>query len=116
MPSPRRIEKLEILLREEIAAGIDRAIEFSAGTLVTITRVAVSPDGRYATVYFSALGGSRANALAVLQKNAYHLQQEINRALRMRPVPKIRFAHDEGEEKRERVEESLAALKRKSDL
>ena len=76
----------------------------------------LSPDGFYATAYFSVLGGSAGGALAILQKNVYDIQQAINRVLRMRPVPKIRFAVDEEEERRERVEESLARLKKNQEL
>ena len=103
---------MSAVMREEIARVIERDIEFGRGVMVTVTRVAISPDGFYATAYVSVLGGSPGGALAVLQKNVYDIQQAINRALRMRPVPKIRFAVDEEEERRERVEASLAKLKK----
>jgi ribosome-binding factor A len=111
MPSPRRREQLNVLFREQIAAIVDREVEFVEGAMVTFTRVELSPDGRYATAYISVLGGSAADALAMLEKNVYPVQQAVNRAVRMRPVPKIRFARDDGETRREKVEESLGALK-----
>jgi ribosome-binding factor A len=51
-----------------------------------------------------------------LFKKIYIIQQSLNRRLRMRPVPRIRFTLDEEELRREKVERSLAALKRKGDL
>lgn len=116
MASPRRIEKLNILFRDEIAAIVDREIEFSEGAFVTITRVAVSSDARHANAYVSVLGGEEQNALALLEKNVYPIQQMVNRAVRMRPVPKIRFAIDKEERRREEVERSLGAMKQKGEI
>ena len=116
LASELRIEKLNNLLREELSNIIDREIEFPEGFLVTVTKVAVSPDVHYAAVFISVLGGNAKSALEILQKNIYHVQQMLNRRLRMRPVPKISFAVDEEEENRESVERSLAELKRRGEL
>lgn len=116
MASPRRIEKLNILFRDEIASIVDREIEFDIGTFVTITRVVISSDARHATVYISVLGGGEQDALASLEKNVYHIQQMVNRAVRMRPVPKIRFVIDEDERRREEVERSLGLMKQQGKL
>mgnify|MGYP001567582500 CR=1 FL=1 len=67
MASERRIQKLNQLLRDELAKIIDREIEFPEGSLVTVTRVSVSPDARYATVFITALGGDAADTLAPLE-------------------------------------------------
>ena len=117
MPSPRRVEKLNNLLREELAAILVREIEFSEGTLVTVTRVIVSPDAHYATALVSITPENRQKiALEILAKNIYDIQQTINRRVRTRPVPKITFRIDEEEERRERVEHSIAQLKQKGEV
>lgn len=116
MASERRIQKLNQLLRDELAKMIDREIEFPEGSLVTITRASASSDARYAMVFIIVLGGDAAEALAILEKNVYNIQQILNRKLRMRPVPKIQFALDESEAKREAVEKSLAELRKKEEL
>ena len=116
MPSSRRIEKLNILFREELARILDRKIEFPEGILATVTRVALSPNARHAAAYISVLGGAGNTALAIIEKNVYDIQQMVNRAIRMRPVPQIAFHIDEEEDRRERVEKSLAELKQKGDL
>ncbi len=116
MASPRRIEKLNILFREQIASIVDREVEFSDGVFVTITRVALSSDARHANAYISILGGEEREALALLEKNVYHIQQQVNRAIRMRPVAKIRFVIDEEERRREEVERSLGAIKQKGEI
>lgn len=117
MPSSRRIEKLNTLFAEEIARITDREIEFPDGVLVTLTRVSVSSDGAFADAFFSVLGrGKEKEALEILQKNAYAVQRFIVKAVRMRPVPKIRFFIDRAEARREGVERSLALLKQKNLL
>jgi len=114
--SERRRKKINQLLREEIAEILDREIEFPEKTLVTVTRAEISPDGYYAAIYISVLGDSPEKTLEILASNVYHIQQLLNRRIRMRPVPKIRFAVDEEEKRREIVEKSISELKRKKEL
>lgn len=116
MPSQRRVEKLSTLIQEELSKIMNRDLEFTDGTLVTITRVTVSDDREYATVFISILGGALGPALEVLGLHRYAIQKNLNRKFRIRPVPKIRFTLDEGETRRESVEESLAKLKQKGEL
>lgn len=116
MASPRRIEKIDNLIREEIAAMIDRELEFPEGTLITITRVQTSHDLHYAVIFVSIMGGAITRSQEILEQHTRTLQQILNKKLRIRPVPKIRFAQDLHEQHRERVEQSLAELKRKKEL
>lgn len=116
MPKIKRGEKLNMLMRDELGKIIDRTLEFPEGALVTITRVHTSSDLRYATVFVSIFNMDNTNALEMLDKNVYHIQQQLNKALRMRPVPKIRFAIDEEEIRRETVERSLANIKREKSI
>lgn len=110
MADPRRIEKVNVLIREVIAAILMREIQPLEGTLITVTRVAVSHDLYYATVFISVLGGDATIEDATfeeLKKRTGTVQHHLNRALRMRPVPKITFAIDIDEQRRERVEKLL---------
>lgn len=116
MPKIPRGEKLNMLLRDELGKIIDREMEFPDGALVTITHIASSPDLRYATVFLSVFNGNHDNILKMLAKNVYDIQQQLNKVLRMRPVPKIRFAIDQEEIRRESVEHSLAQLKQKGEI
>lgn len=116
MASPLRIEKLNILLKDILAKIIDREIEFPENVMVTITHVTVASSAHYATVFISVLGGSSSEVLEIFRKNVYNIQQQLNKKLRMRPVPKIKFALDEEEIRRETVEKSLAELKRKKEI
>lgn len=111
-----RIEKLNNLLKEEISKILEREIEFPIGTIVTVTRVDISPDKQYAAVFVSLLGSEPAGALGILSKKIYVIQQVLNKKVRMRPVPKIHFAMDEEELRRESVERSISKLKQKGEI
>lgn len=108
----RRIEKVNELLKEVIANIILREVQFPAGTMATLTRVSVSPDLHYADVFVTIFAGDREvqqEALLLLKKSTREIQRQLNRKLRMRPVPRILFLVDEEEKRRERIEELLAA-------
>lgn len=115
MPSDRRREKLNNLIREELSKILDREFEFPSETMLTLTRVDMSPDGHYATVFFTVFRKEK-ETLDILEKNVYTTQQMLNRRMRVRPVPKIRFAIDEQEMNRESIEKSLSDLKKKGEI
>lgn len=116
MASPLRREKLSMLFREELSKIIDRELDFPEGNLVTITKITISEDNYYATIFVSILGKNPKETLELLSKNVYSIQQMLNKRVRMRPVPRISFALDREEFSRETVEKRLAELKRKKEL
>lgn len=110
MASARRIEKINILLCEVIAAILERDVSFPPGVLVTVTRVEATDDLYYAAAYVSVLGPEQAEGevLEQLRRETAAVQRALNRKLRMRPVPRISFAVDQQEKRRERIEKLLA--------
>lgn len=110
MASGRRVEQVENLLREVVAGILLRDFPSPAGTMVTITRAAVSPDLFHATIYISVLAQDAVGEGQVLEdltRAAGEIQFTLNRKLRMRPVPRITFALDQNEKRRERIEKLL---------
>lgn len=116
MPSDLRIQKVSNLLKEEIAKIIERDFDFPKNSLVTVTSIEISVDNYYAKVFISIISPHPARVLEILQKNVYIIQQMLNRSVRMRPVPKITFAIDRKELRRESVERSLSHLKQNKEL
>lgn len=112
MASERRLEKLNNLIKEELGKILDREVDFPPKTIVTITRVHISPDVHYADIFISILGSEPQEALEFLIKKIYDMQQTLNRKLNMRPVPRIKFILDKEEFKREMVEKTLAKIKK----
>ena len=111
MANARRVEKINVLTREVVAEILERDLQFPEGVLVTVTGAEVSEDLYYADVFVSTLGGTAAQEKEVineLHKSTGYVQRELNRKLRMRPVPKITFSIDQGEKRRERIEKLLS--------
>ncbi|MDP3710709.1 MAG: 30S ribosome-binding factor RbfA [bacterium] len=116
MSGSLRVEKLENVLREEISKIIDKDIDLPDDNLLTITRVEISPDVHYADVFVSILGKDPRGVLEVLRKSVYNIQQPLNKKIRRRPVPAIRFRLDEQELRRESIERSLSKIKKNNEI
>jgi len=80
--------------------------------LVTLTRVDCSSNLIEAKVYISVFPEEKSDViLNALQKSVYDVQYKINRTLRQRPIPKIKFVKETAISKAGRVEELLAKVK-----
>ena len=89
-----RIEKVNSLLEQEISKIILRDFYFP-GVLVTLTHVDSSANLIEAKVYVSVFPDEKIDKIIeTLSKGAYSVQQKINKLLKMRPVPKIKFVRD----------------------
>jgi len=107
-----RIEKINSLLEHEISKIILHDFAFSPEILVTLTRVDTSANLIEAKVYISVFPDEKADPiLRALQKSVYDVQYKINRTLRQRPIPKIRFVKETAISKAGKVEELLAKVK-----
>ncbi|OIO44262.1 MAG: ribosome-binding factor A [Candidatus Nealsonbacteria bacterium CG_4_10_14_0_8_um_filter_35_10] len=111
----KRISRLNQLLKEELGKILLREGNFPKGILVTITQVETLANLTEAKVWVSVLPGDKAEKIVGnLNKRIYFLQQKINKILRMRIVPKIRFQIETKTKEAARVEELLEKI-RKSD-
>jgi len=91
----RRLEKINQLLVEEVGKIVKKDLDADPAVFLTFTRASTSSDLTHATIFFSTLKDSEEKGtLALLEKNVYTIQYALNRKLRMRPVPKIRFSID----------------------
>ena len=111
----KRIQRLNELIKEELGKILLREGNFPRGVLVTITQVETLADLNEAKVWVSVLPEDKGEKIVeVLNKRIYFLQQKINKILRMRIVPKIRFQIETKTKEAARVEELLEKI-RKSD-
>lgn len=107
----RRSKRVNSLIKKELGNIIFRKVDFEEA-LVTITRVETSDDIQHATVKISAYPiTERAKVLEKLRDNIYHLQQDLNKKLQMRPVPKIRFEADQTGDRVNEITEALNEVK-----
>ena len=67
-----------------------------------------------AKVYISVFPEEKADGIVrALQKSVYDVQYKINRTLRQRPIPKIKFVKETEISKAARIEELLVKVKEK---
>jgi len=103
-----RVEKVNSLLEHEIGKILLRDFAFSPEILVTLTRVDCSSNLIEAKVYVSVFPEAKADSiLNALEKSVYGIQYKINRTLRTRPIPKIRFVKETAISKAGKIEELL---------
>lgn len=106
-----RIEKVNSLLEQEISKIILRDFYFQEA-LVTLTHVDSSANLIEAKVYISVFPDKKIDKIVeTLNKGAYSVQQKINKLLKMRPVPRIKFVKDKELIKAGRVQELLNNIK-----
>jgi len=106
----RRKERVTELIRKEVAGIISREIEIS-GAIITFTRIEVSVDIQSANIYFLTIPDDRAEEVhKKLKKNIFSIQQALNKRLRMRPVPRIRFLIDKQEQEASKIDEILTRI------
>lgn len=103
-----RIEKVNSLLQHEVGKIILRDFGFSPEVLVTLTRVETTSNMIEAKAYISVFPETKAEPIInALNKSVYDIQYKINRTLRMRPIPKIRFVKETEISKAAKIEELL---------
>ena len=108
-----RHEKVASALKKEISSIVHDELKDSRLGFVTIMRVDLSPDLRYARVYFSVLGGDKEQkATQQAMENARPfirclLAQRIN----LRFVPEIIFKLDHSAEYSIKIQQKLDKIK-----
>lgn len=114
----RRIERLNSLLRQEISEVVRRGVKDPRlAQLVTITRVAVTPDLSLAQVYVSVLGSEeeRDATLAALTSAAPYIRRELRSRLTIRRLPEFSFRRDEAMERSSRVLSLIERIRQERD-
>lgn len=99
MADRRRMERVNGLLREEIAGLLASQVNDPRlkGIITTITQVRTASDLRSARVYVSVMGTevARQEALAGIQSSASYLRRELRSRVSLRHVPFLTFQLDD---------------------
>lgn len=121
MADRRRIERVNVLLREEIASLIAAQVnDPRLRGVITITRVQTASDLRSARVYVSVMGSesARQEALEGIQSSASYLRRELRSRVTLRYVPFLKFVADDAmleAERLMRIIDDLGAAEDSSD-
>jgi ribosome-binding factor A len=105
--SSRRLEKAAEAIRSVVSMAILAELKDPRVRDVTVTRVEVSPDMRYAKVHVSIMGDETQERLSLrgLQHAAGFLQSKIAERIEIRYTPRLTFLLDPG------VKRSIAIAK-----
>ena len=93
---PKRLERVNQLVREEISHLLQRELKDPRLGFVTVTEVDVAPDLRSARVYVSVLGSEAdwQSSLAALDSAKGYIRNWLVPRLRTRAVPHLTFLPD----------------------
>lgn len=107
----QRLERVNQLIRDEIADVLRRDIHDPLIGFVTITEVEVSPDLRFAKVFFSVLGDDeqvKQSTKGLLRARKY-INARVAERIDLRYIPKLRFVRDDTAARAQQVEMLLQA-------
>ena len=103
---PRRIDRVNELLRSEISFIISRQIKDPrVAGVISITEVSASNDLRSARVFVSVMGNEsdRREALEGIRSAASFLRRELRERVNLRHTPHLTFQLDDSIEEGDRV-------------
>ncbi|MBI4138389.1 MAG: ribosome-binding factor A [Candidatus Wildermuthbacteria bacterium] len=108
-----RVPQVNELLRKEIGAILLRELDVEDGVLATLTRVEATPNLQSARVYISVMPEEKGlDFVKSLKYQVYQVQQELNRRLKMRPVPKIEWRLETKTAEAHKIEKLLDSIKK----
>ena len=113
MSAPSRKQRLESLLRREIAAFVQTQLRDPRIGFVTITRVEMTNDLQHCTAFYSVLGddNARRQTARALSGAKGPIQRAYAPQLKMRRLPLLHFAFDQQEAKRHVMEDLIRAAR-----
>ena len=104
----QRASRINSLLKKEVSYILQREAEIDKNILITISEIQTSPNLIEARVYVSIIPEEKEKeSFKALEKNIFHIQKAINKRLKIRPVPKIKFVLDHSIKEAGDIEEIL---------
>jgi len=112
-----RIQRVNQLIKKELSQIILRESDFPKNILVTVTRVDTSRNLIHTKIYISVMPEKETQQiLESLNQKIYDIQQQLNKRLKMRPMPKINFVMERETAKAGKIEELLEEIKTKKNV
>jgi ribosome-binding factor A len=98
--SDKRILRVGEIIRRELGFILDREIDDPRIGMITITRLELSDDLRYAKIYVGILGDDeeRRTRLRLLRRAGRFLRTELAHRIDLRVAPELTFVIDDSSE------------------
>ncbi len=81
----------------------------NGSSLLTVTHVALSPNGKYATIFFTVFPTEfEKTALEFAKRKRSDFKQYVREHSKLGIIPQLDFAIDLGEKNRQRIDELLS--------
>jgi len=108
----RRKERVEDQIKKEVSQIIDQNLKDPRAGFITITSVELSPDLRFAKIFFTVLGENkeREDSEKALSSATKYIQQKIASRVRLKYTPQIVFRYDNTLERALRIEKLLSKI------
>ena len=103
-----RLKRVNEELRKEISNIISYELHNTNITgMVSVTKVKVTPDLRYARVYVSMINSNKKKTLAALKKSSGYIRTLLAHRVNLRTTPEIVFEFDESIEYGSKIDNIL---------
>jgi len=105
--SEYRSEKIINHIKELAAIFIEK--EAGPTSMITVTRVLLSPDNKRAKIMISVLPREKEQAAyGFIRRNLGDLRNYVKKGLKINPIPFLEVEIDEGEKNRQKIDDLLA--------
>lgn len=108
----KRILRVREAIRRELGLILDRKMNDPRVGMVTVTRVDLSDDLKYAKVFVSLFGDpeEKETVRRILMKARRFIRVELSQSLRMRTAPELSFLLDDSSEDYLRIDKVLKQI------
>lgn len=109
----KRADRVAAVIQEEVGKMLLTDMKDPDVSMITVTKVDVTDDLRYAKIYYSVLGddGKRKLAEKALGRARGYVRTEIGRRLPIRFAPEIKFVYDDTAAYADHIEQLLKKIK-----
>lgn len=107
-----RVSRMEKEIREQVSEILSHRLSDPRLAWISVVRVELSKDLRYAKLYVSVLGGEEKQdaSLRVLARARAAVRAELSHRLHVRKAPEIEFRADHSIEHSVRIQQTLREL------
>ena len=113
----KRSVRIAEFIKREISRIIFEEIKDPGIEFVTITNVTITPDLKYAKIYYSVIGDAadKEKVDARLQAATKFIRSELGKVIEFRHVPEIKFYYDVVTDRVDRLDRLFAKIREEQD-